>query len=764
MNETPQTQKEMTPITLESPSTLATTPPTPSTWLESLSSDFQSKNYNNIPTKDLVKASNASSKHELAAFAVANEGLAVATISSGTKGKFQILHHFSNLNDSEGKAITLALAGLGSRANIAEVDLSKCFGKTKVKVPSVRFMLESFTDLESIDNTPLNKDETIEVTSSNALFVPPKITEVLGSKRINNAKVALISLLDKERDYLSSLVAVAGDNDKLNLEAFKDDDIKNAELISHIATWAYLSQSKSQCTSFSDDPLVERRGIDLHESLLTMRKAPTQRQDQDESMLPESANSKRSALTFDASSPTPRTGNRVENEERLTVGGSNLLNDISQMATRNPTSNKQRRLNTSQNLTSQFDRDVRSGLPPPPPQQYQSNLEAQMSKLVQVSETYFNNMNTLATNQAQQNSIGKVHYTVENFLRRAGTEDGEDPAASITPLARELLTLPKSSKHIAHNLVQLALKNSNVKCELSPHILSSLMSGDLLSKKAFNPSPFSPYSCPSSFEGTTLEHFDLMDLKNRKTHGIPMSEKDREALENALYIVARSVTQLTKLIKGFGGVVAHYLGNRSLAARHINAWNAFIQEYEDRLSSITSKIDDTLPAKIQFLVSLQVEDFLQSASTDIPDQLALGSSNIQQSILQGNTNCITLPPAILLLLNPESSKKKQPAKVDTTEVKDKLDVHEHKNQDPRLKTKGKAYYNVIVKNGIHKRIFPDDGECAKFIFKGVCNGDCKRKGKHTTPKGKRLDNCVRYKEECLARYNENKKDGDPDFQ
>ena len=99
--------------------------------------------------------------------------------------------------------------------------------------------------------------------------------------------------------------------------------------------------------------------------------------------------------------------------------------------------------------------------------------------------------------QRKLDGKASIHYTTSNYLKRIGTEDGQSPAPSITPLASEMVGASKR-KHVAAELLLLCLNNDNIRCVTTPGFNEALITGCLTTKKSDEPSHFSPFGVASS--------------------------------------------------------------------------------------------------------------------------------------------------------------------------------------------------------------------------------------------------------------------------
>ena len=85
--------------------------------------------------------------------------------------------------------------------------------------------------------------------------------------------------------------------------------------------------------------------------------------------------------------------------------------------------------------------------------------------------------------------------------------------------------------------------------------------------------------------------------------------------------------------------------------------------------------------------------------------------------------------------------------------------------------RGKTFFKeVIQRHGLHNNSITNPmfkntkEECARFVFIGICNCKCRRKASHTPLKGNRETKLIKFKDDCLARYNMSKTKGVQDFQ
>ena len=286
------------------------------------------------------------------------------------------------------------------------------------------------------------------------------------------------------------------------------------------------------------------------------------------------------------------------------------------------------------------------------------------------------------------------------------------------------------------------------------------------------------YGCPASFEGTNFEDIDVAAMLMKRDDGIELSAKEKAAMQNELRVVARSATMLTKLSRNFNGIIGCIFGTSSKVGGFTANWYDWCKDHEDDIADIARQIDGDIPAKIQFFISDTVNSYLIEAKCDMPDELRLTTSSMQRSILS-NSHSINLPKWVLNLLRPTKPKAilgdvppgdaggaGGPGKGQGKRGEQVI----HENQDERLHCSAKFYSKVIHQHGIKADNVSaptlEDGseECLRYALKGVCVPGCRRKKAHKPPKGKRREGLLKFKSECLARYNANKGEGETDFQ
>ena len=127
-------------------------------------------------------------------------------------------------------------------------------------------------------------------------------------------------------------------------------------------------------------------------------------------------------------------------------------------------------------------------------------------------------------------------------------------------------------------------------------------------------------------------------------------------------------------------------------------------------------------------------------------------------------------PAIKAILHTSMTSKGRGGGGGTTNKPSKNRVKDDKHNDVDLKCPHTVFNLVIQKQGIHLKNVPNpmfnakDEECTKYVFTGLCKvPDCSRKASHTPPQGQRKLDCMKFRSECLARYNVAKGPFDPDF-
>jgi hypothetical protein len=83
-----------------------------------------------------------------------------------------------------------------------------------------------------------------------------------------------------------------------------------------------------------------------------------------------------------------------------------------------------------------------------------------------------------------------IHSTVDNRMKRIASRDGVDPAASMSLLAKEMMTIKK--RPTALELMHTTLNEQGIRFVSTPALLEACCSGILHSKKEGYPPPFSP--------------------------------------------------------------------------------------------------------------------------------------------------------------------------------------------------------------------------------------------------------------------------------
>ena len=686
----------------------------PSSWAQSLHPDYINQTLISFDFDALLDETASKNVNELTATIANTKGLAILSIASGTKGSTILLHNIDVVEN-----LTVALTGAGKMSSILTLDMKKAFKKKNgIPVPLALHMLKNGGEGIDITEVPAQGDDK-EATSIPSSFIsPPWLTKIIFNEELSSAKDILHAAIEHLRHFnIHENKSDPDQEDDEVLEIMDEEDVEGKRIIQALYAWATAPNATSPCVSISMSSRVERH----HSAIQTTMFPP-----------PESTNHDQPADDLDD------------------------LDSINPLANSRPSKRRK---------SGFFDQPEPTILASPAVEK----LCMTISSLAQIQERSINQAAELQ--QRKLDGKASIHYTTSNYLKRIGSEDGQTPAPSITPLAGEMVGASKR-KHVAAELLLLCLNNDNIRCVTTPSLTEALITGCLTSKKSSEPSHFSPFGVASSFAGTHLEGTDINLLLRRASESKDLTEKEKGALYKSTYIICGTASQLAKNLTIFGAISKAYLGPCSLASLFILDWKDFTQEHEDRIADLTRTHDSDLPAKIQCFVATTFNDYLEEGRFGIPNDAILNCESIQRNILRG-IQPLALIPAIKDILHPiaPSNSNTGPGAGRERERgsgKDSLDFQTH--NDRSLKKSRKYYKDVIQQFGLHCQGIPnpmfdeDMEECGKFVFLGSCNNKCKRKKAHVAATGQRKANLRKFNEDCHNRHKADRGDAALDFQ
>ena len=228
----------------------------------------------------------------------------------------------------------------------------------------------------------------------------------------------------------------------------------------------------------------------------------------------------------------------------------------------------------------------------------------------------------------------RVHYTTSNMIIRVSTSDGEETEERLTTMAEEILGCTKKEQTLIFSL--LGMNDRGIRCHVTPAFVKMIYSGILISKQPFEPSPFSVYSCASSFQGTRLDDLDLVAIFEKDRDGRDLSSKETEAPEKDTTTLATSITALQKQIKIPHVDLQVYIGPDALIAQFLQEWKTTVEETDNRLAGLQCRMDSDLPEKVQFFIAQVCNDWFDSACFALPDEGSLCWIQVKRGILQNN--------------------------------------------------------------------------------------------------------------------------------
>ena len=240
-------------------------------------------------------------------------------------------------------------------------------------------------------------------------------------------------------------------------------------------------------------------------------------------------------------------------------------------------------------------------------------------------------------------------------MKRIASSEGVDPAASMSLLAKEMMTIKKRSTSL--ELMHISLNDQGIRFVATPALLEACCSGILHSKKEGHPPPFSPFNVASSFRGTRLEDWDMPGVLNRaQDNKSDLTEAERELLLGETILVAGTASQLTKVLKIFATLSEEYVAINAVVSRFCVEMYNWVKDNEEKISIVSSTKDALIAPKIQSLISELLQEYFEEARFHVPEPELLDMSSYKKTILR-SPQTLTLLPAIDRILNPIKTNK-----------------------------------------------------------------------------------------------------------
>ncbi len=768
----------------------------PRTWGDTFKPEFMEHDYDNVPTASFTNATIKGNVEDATQYAIDNPELMVMTNASGKAGSVALLHNFNSVEDADGDKVTSLLTGLGSTSNILAANTGRLFSKKhNIKVPKPSWIVKNMTK-ENWKTIEVDDSNIEDVSICQSHFVPPRVAQRFTELQNLKTETVFESLLSIAKEETENLLADMVSTDYeggLTLDEALDENVELGQLLQQTFAWSRTPSLKNNSNpgfELSLDPAMAAQQEILQKKIQATKQEASNTDDRKVSFDPQSNKPAKSPATPDQDNEKKRPANEDEDEENKNESESESENENKEgdkpkpptpskkkssfaniNTFRKPALKKQRGPNqeSSQRQTNQ---DVNAPAPTGLTDfsQIMSTQVAVMTQLgssvTQLAKVQEQNYNLQAQLQ-ERKELGKkpIHYTTTNFFLRAGTTDGMSEADSLTPLAAEMLGSRKQNH--AYNILLLTLNEGNIKCDVHPQMIDAMCTGNLVSRNPFEPSAFSLYNCPPSFYGTSLQEMDLFQTLS-KDHN-ELSDKERELINKTLLTIATTPTMLLKLVKHFSKITNEYIGKDSSVAYFLHVWKQFITDNEDALADLQREMDQDLPAKIQWNIAFNTNSFFSKARFEMPDEGILQTTQLMRNILQGNSG-LTLPKFAYETLHPSTSTKKKPVpEGDTTSRGGGRRRVECPNHDNRLKLPNNFFQKVIRPYAVEERCVPtpmfdnDCEECLIFSFNGFCRENCRRKKAHKPHNNERKKKLLTFKSDCLAEYNKNKSESDPDF-
>ena len=715
----------------------------PTTWKDLLSSKNQPFNYDDLTPKAFAEVMEQTNAKAIANFLKKHPTLAIATIAGGKSGRVNILHHFTQMTNDDDSETVVALSGTSSHANIIEIDISQMSRKKHdTWIPSSKFIINLFASGDSFKDKPTAKDEHGSTLSiPNSIILQPHVLDLMLDRRVTSTQGFLQTLIEDSINKMKTSMANPPDSIEDILDMV--DVVPNDILTRLVYAWSISDQTKS-CFSVSMDEMIQTMQATLHKKLTPQLHSGSKQSANEMSSKPPSTEPKKQ----NEPSSTPRSSNKSDGKPPA-----------------EPEKQNERPTNEATNEADDSRYTIPPGLPPTDTRDIiLSQFTVQMAKQNQIQER-------ILTQQAlhfQAKAEGKraLHSTVSDYYLRLATRDGIEPAPAMTKLAKDVLM--SNNDAIAAHLIELELNAGGTKGICSAQMVSSLRNGTFDSKNSFHPSGLSLYQCATSFSGSILAQYNIVDILRRYAANEPLSQTEKDVIHKEVLNITRTATELTKNCKVLHGVIAAFFDPRStLLARYVNTWKIFLLDQEDHLAEIIHSVNPDLALQIQWHISWTMNQFVRTAKFEVPDGETLDPSSTFSQI-KTNTFSGFLPPAIQKLLSstntPEGKLIKQLKNQDTEKT---LSGHKHKPQPEALKSSRLEMQQIKTHGHLKIADVPTlwynegkkEEECFNYCYAGHCYAHCRRKASHKPVEAgsQRYDKLLKYKKDCCKRA------GNPDF-
>jgi hypothetical protein len=755
----------------------------PSTWAERLNPLFLSAEE---AEADLDRGIAADLQGSLASISVRFERspeYAVATIASGSANEITLLHSVTGMTDeATGESTGLvALLGMGKVASIFRLHPRKTFAKrhnVQVLKPAVILRNDSLDEVPATSESGEENTEHVSIICS--FQSPPWLTKEIHARKLSRAADVLNVVRTKALETIAARAKQDGSSTDALITLLEDEDaIPFSFLLRHLYEFSTLERAVPSCLSLETSLDAQELHEELHASLVT---------NPDFSSTISRLERRRSSLSGIAAS-LAREQNQKDNHEKQEEEHRQQLLQlqrqqlVQQEELRRRQELVQQQIHHQQVLQQppqqQQQRQQQQPSPqfplPPPPQvsfsgdQNIARLVTCVDGLAKMQESALNLQTRI--HQSRQDGLQSIHYTVEHFIRRVGSPDGQVMARALPPLARAMLSTKK--KDVAHDLFMLELNAKGVRCEITPALNDALFSGALASRSSLDVPNLSSFGCATTMTGTRLEDLDITLALRQDDKDKDLSTKERDAIYGNHVLICTTSSQLTKVLHIQASILESYVGANSLIAIWYRDWANFVKEEEDFLAMATRNTDPDLPPKIQSLIEGTVHDYITEGRFYVPSDDILDTDDIKKAIKRRYCPYELLPAVQAILHPPPSSGRKKPS--DPTPPSnagrggDKKGAAKHQDKD--LKNSHNFFRQVIQKHGLFLKNVPNpvfndkSEECSKFVFTGQCSApNCKRGASHSPPTGARKTNLLSFRAECLERYNAAKGPSDPDFQ
>lgn len=744
----------------------------PSTWLQSLSPQFNHENIENFAPMIEAITSILTEGLDVVETSSKCKGLTLATISTGVKSKVQLLHHVSALGTD-----FVALFGHNDPHPLV-IDPKKLFTKTITKV----------SDVDGIASGEENDHQaTLEsVVVPNSIFLTPALAKYV----IDNNPNMDSSYIDA-RDLVRLVIDFCKKEDELReipsfvkCEETDEDSPKNhggsvtvnpqSAIVTHrhalttTKSWDNNSKAKAAGSIPSSDSNVMKWKDNLHETTLQ----PPNLNNTQEHQLP--------------GSPTKN--------KNITLSGGRLTNGL---MGQNLNDSFTSELNTPQ---SPRDRNGSSSGPHNPPDenpatpQLQNALQVQLSEMLkslqtqQESGTNANQSSQLmqmvlvsllnssekqnstqerlievheaANKLRQENSKNKISDPTTQFLRNIFTTDGVNPLDKIPEGIKELMTTNTS---VTLQTLNLCLASAKAPAKPTTSIVKALNSG-AYTYDTGKPTNLNPMCLPLTTKGSGQENLNLQQLLADYENGDDLSRDEKDVLTSKTIHPPRSINYAIKMLKSYVAVIGRG-GTDSILYQAVSGFLEWVEENEQHLSEITNVFDRDLPAKLTYVVGDFVNNYMKSGMTQVPSPSWLNFNEFQKALREARTNHVTLPPSVTEALRPKRKNGPQPTGPfdEGHDQKRRFVVIEHEDQPIQLKCNKNMQRKVIssvVKNinNFPGLVIPKNNgedECLLYAFEGECNSKCKRKNNHKPVKTNtaRYNALLKFRKEAIDIYN-----------